>query len=339
MMARLESWWEYIRWTRTQLEPAREWHARIKFDLAHHITYVSWRVASPLWKLGIPLIWGPIGGGEVFPPSMRSVLSPAANRFETVRQIANVFGKASPAIRMCTRKSAHIFAGNVETRDLLVDLGSQDDQVSILPGTFFNAEHASRFQPGEKSREGEPVRIFCGGNLEGRKGVALALRALGIARKMGLNYHYTIGGTGPEAAYLQKLSVELGIEDRVDFTNGFSGLAYSAKLAETDIYLLPSLRESAGLTLMEAMLSGCIPVVADCGGPATIVNVECGFKVKPISPDHMIGEIAKILLQLANDPDRRKKMGDAARHRITEYYSADAWLEKVEEIYRKALLE
>lgn len=51
---------------------------------------------------------------------------------------------------------------------------------------------------------------------------------------------------------------------------------YWKELAASHVFLLPSLGESSGLTMMEAMLAGCAPFVADCGGPAHIVTEACG---------------------------------------------------------------
>jgi glycosyltransferase involved in cell wall biosynthesis len=51
-------------------------------------------------------------------------------------------------------------------------------------------------------------------------------------------------------------------------------LVSALELRAAHIYLLPSLRDSAGITLAEAMLAGCVPVVADCAGPGEIVTEE-----------------------------------------------------------------
>src|SRR4051812_25533322 len=53
MLARIQSWARYMEFSRTILPLARELHEKIGFDLSHHVTYSTWRVASPLWQLGI----------------------------------------------------------------------------------------------------------------------------------------------------------------------------------------------------------------------------------------------------------------------------------------------
>jgi glycosyltransferase involved in cell wall biosynthesis len=107
------------------------------------------------------------------------------------------------------------------------------------------------------------------------------------------------------------------------------------KLASAHIYLLPSLRESAGITLMEAMLAGCVPIVADCGGPADIVASGTGFKVPVTTPAKMAEDIADVICGLHQKQDALKRMGAAARERIKTAYGEDTYLAQVEEVYQR----
>ena len=67
LIARIQSWRRYQQFQEDVLPLARAWHREVAFDIAQHVTYTSWRVPSPLWQLGIPFVWGPISGTEVFP--------------------------------------------------------------------------------------------------------------------------------------------------------------------------------------------------------------------------------------------------------------------------------
>ena len=67
MKARLQSWTECRDFSRDIPALARTLHRSVRFDLVHHVTIATWRIPSPLWNLGIPLVWGPVGGNERFP--------------------------------------------------------------------------------------------------------------------------------------------------------------------------------------------------------------------------------------------------------------------------------
>lgn len=338
MIARIESWQQNYAWHKKLLEPARRLHEEIHFDLIHHVTYATWRVASPLWQVGIPFIWGPLGGGEQFPWPAVSVLSPVAFVFEMVRSVSNFVSRLDPAVRKCTQNAAVCVAGNRETFDLLSRVRGTEQGISKLCVSFFQMEKIedfSRLLP-TKTSEGT-LRMFAGGNLEGRKGVAIALQALAQVKNKGVGFSYRLGGSGPELKHLQALSGQLGISEDVIFGEVLKGDDYQNELLKTHIYLLPSLRDNAPRTLMEAMLAGCVPIVADCGGPAEIVTDECGFRIPISTPRQMAEDIARIILRLNAERGLLESLGKAAHQRIATEYCEDKYLEKTNAIYLQAL--
>jgi len=338
MIARINSWTDNYTWQRNLLEPARRLHEEIHFDLIHHVTIATWRVASPLWRLGIPLIWGPVGGGEVFPWRAAGVLSPTALLFEVARSVSNFVSQRDPAIRECARNVAVCVAGNQETYDALSRIRGTTQGISKLCVSFFQKEKIEDFRGmlPKKTTDGA-LRMFAGGNLEGRKGVAIALHALENVKKSSVPFSYRLGGGGPELEHLQRLSRQLEIGEEVVFGESLRGNAYREELLKSHIYLLPSLRDNAPRTLMEAMLAGCVPIVADCGGPAEIVTDECGFRVPVSTPTKMSEEITKILLRLNQDRSLLESLGQAAHRRIAEHYSDESYLKTINGIYSEAL--
>src|SRR5271154_4909052 len=130
--ARLQGWQEYADYSRAVLPVARELHRTEKFDLVHHVSAMTWRVASPLWRLGIPFVFGPIGGNEQFPLRLFPILSPSATAFELLRMSSNVVSRFSPSVRNSIHRAAHVFASNAETEQLVKILRDSDQGVSRL---------------------------------------------------------------------------------------------------------------------------------------------------------------------------------------------------------------
>ncbi|HSS96581.1 MAG TPA: glycosyltransferase, partial [Terriglobales bacterium] len=60
-------WWQWI-----ALSATSRLHEEQAFDLVHHVTYGSVHVPSQLWRLGIPVVFGPVGGGQTAPSKMLS---------------------------------------------------------------------------------------------------------------------------------------------------------------------------------------------------------------------------------------------------------------------------
>jgi glycosyltransferase involved in cell wall biosynthesis len=334
LLAHLQGWREYVDFSKSILSVAADLHREIRFELAHHLTLASWRVPCPLWKLGIPLIFGPVGGNEVFPLRFLPILSPSAAVFELARKLSNLRSRLSPGVRLCVRRAAHVFAANAETEALLVRLRGTRTGVSRLLHYFHTSapKHGAESVP-EKAVDG-PLRLFAGGSLDGRKGVALALEALARAKNQGVKFRYRYGGKGPEFDRIQHLVARLGLQNEVVLGESLAGDEYPAELRAAHIYLLPSLRDSAGITLAEAMLAACVPIVADCGGPGQIVTEECGYKAHVSTPGAVIEEISQVIVNLNQNRSVLRKKGLAAAQRITTSFSAENYRVIVNSAYQ-----
>lgn len=340
MLARMQSWGRYMAFSRSILQVARELHVRTGFDLSHHVTYSTWRVGSPLWRLGIPFIWGPISGTEVFPlKNFASMLSPSAKAFEAARVLGGIYSSLHPEVRAAARNAFHIFAAHREAVPHLAKIRGTLDGISVLSYYTFTPEKVTSFArpPATlSSPESVPLKILAGGNLEGRKGVAVALEGLALAKKAGARFTYRVTGRGPELEHLQHLSKKLGIDQEVILGQGFPREDYVKELQKTDLYLLPSLREGGGLTMMEAMLAGCVPIVANAGGPGTAVADDCGFRIPIESPVQMARDIAAAVVRMDQDRTFLAQMSMAAPRRIAEQYSHDRFIAAIRAVYDKA---
>lgn len=338
MVARFQSWLDYRKWCRGARVVAKRLVSESKFDLGHHVTYATWRMGSPLAGLGIPWVFGPIGGGEVFPNAFLGILSPQARIFELIRALSGWLGRHSPRIRSEIMDASRVLASNGDTARMLVETGVPDELIQVLSQSFLNDSKMRLFSPGAKPPVQNGLRIFAGGNLEGRKGVSVVLHALAKLRDRGIPFRFVYGGQGPEYLALCKMAERFRFDgDSVRLGIILSSEDYRKELQESHIYLLPSLRESAGLTLAEAMLSGCVPVVARCGGPAMLVSEDCGFALAPTNPEDLAQGIAEVLEQLWRSPDLLSKLSFAAAERIQMRASEEAYLRGTNEAYERAL--
>jgi glycosyltransferase involved in cell wall biosynthesis len=337
LVARLQSWIIFSKWQRSMFSFCLTLHARQGFDIVHHVTYATWRVPSPLWKLPIPFIWGPIGGASTTPIAFYQVLGQSSRSFETLRSASNLLTRFSPAFKASVRNAAVVLAAESETASFLSKQRGKDDVRTVCPAFFSQQQIDYLSCHMRTSNMVGPLRVFGGGNLEGRKGVALALYALAKLKKNGIETIYTLGGSGPERSHLEQLAAKLGISDSVEFTEGFTGDAYRDQLAATDVYLLPSLRETAGITMMEAMLAGCYAVVLSGTGAGEIVERTAGAALSAADPEEAI---AKIFEQLVWCHFHRREMLEVAllgSEKIRSLYSKEAYQKAIFEAYAEAI--
>lgn len=338
LVARLQSWARYLTWTQQSLEISRTLTAQQSFDIAHHVTYSSWRVPSPLWQLDTPFVWGPVGGAAEYPIRLLGKLAPRSALFELMRGVSNRHSSHSRALRNCARMSTAVVASNKETFETLAAVRRSADGMHMLFPTFFSDKQISMFRcdPADKP-PADPVRLFAGGNIIGSKGLIFALEALAILAKQGIKWRLVVGGYGPEIPFLKKRARTLGVDEWVDFDMGFSGEQYANKLKESHIFILPSFRENAGITMLEAMLAGCVPVIIDASAQAGVVDDNCGFKIAVGKADAISADLANAVGLLAREPQRRLQMGRAASAFVARSFREDSYLANINRIYHEAV--
>jgi len=333
LIAHIQSWLNYRDFNGRVLVAAQEWHAEEIFDLCHQVTIAGWRMPSPLWKLPIPLVWGPIGGAGYIPPAFRGMLSPSARMFEWARDLNSWWAARSKAFQDCIRETSMVFAANEETEIFLKPYRGLRPLVR-LPIVSISAEKAAAFRrPDGKEITSGPLKLFAGGNMEGRKGVSLALRALAKAGARGLDYRYTIAGGGPEIPSLRKLAYELGIASHVDFHPGFNGPDYIAALQDHHVYFLPSFRESTPVTLLEAYLAGCYPVVADTSAQGEIVRLAGGTAVPLTDIDGLVNDLADALIECDANRARLRDENNKSITILMDYFHADRYDQQIAAAY------
>ena len=91
---------------------------------------------------------------------------------------------------------------------------------------------------------------------------------------------FTIVGDGPARSGLQRLAAELGVNDAVRWVPWVPHAELHEHYYQHDVLLFPSLRDSGGMVVLEALAHGLPVVCTDLGGPGVIVNERCGRVVQ-----------------------------------------------------------
>jgi len=335
LIARIQSWKRYLNWTQQSLEIARGLSLQQQFDIVHHVTYSSWRIPSPLWQLEFPFVWGPVGGTAEYPTALLGKLALRSALFEVVRGISNRHALHSKSLRNCVRKSDAVIASNKETFDKLLAIRGRKEGLHIVFPTFFTDRQVELLRFDSADKPYGPLKLFAGGNIIGSKGLVFALEALQVASRQGIEWRLIIGGYGPEIPFLMKKAQALGIADHIDFHMGFEGEEYRKQLKDSHIFILPSFRENAPGTILEAMLAGCVPVVVDASAQGDMVSSDLGFKVPVGSASEITDGLAEAIIQIARNPDLRIAMGQKASDFVARTYREETYITGIEAIYEE----
>ena len=179
-----------------------------------------------------------------------------------------------------------------------------------------------------------PLQIVFVGRLLPVKGVGMLLEAL---KALDFPARLTVVGEGSERANLETLTAELGLNEQVRFTGNLPLEQIGAIMREAHVFCLPSVRESGGAVLLEAM-AVCRPVIAiDFGGPAEIVDDGVGVKLPPTGWADVVQGLIKQLRQVRQQPELWQAKGLEGRRRVELYYSWDAKVATAVSFYHELL--
>jgi glycosyltransferase involved in cell wall biosynthesis len=165
-------------------------------------------------------------------------------------------------------------------------------------------------------RQGRSAAILCVGNWIARKGILALLEAMARLPADAATLHL-VGKTNVEPAYAARVHARLANDDLRDrvVVHGPVDLARVAALyAAADLFALPSTREPFGTVYGEAMALG-LPVVGVAAGNLPHLASD-GVEGCIVPPDD-VPALAAALLALCRDPERRRRMGEAARRRAS----------------------
>jgi glycosyltransferase involved in cell wall biosynthesis len=300
------------------------------FDLVHRVTPLSPTtpslVAARCKRLGVPFVWGPINGGVPWPSAHRHVLRQEGEWLSYLRS----GHKLLPGYRATRRSAAAILAGSV---DAWHQLRGYHDRCVYVPE---NGIDPARFRARADQAGGGPLRLAFVGRLVPYKGCDLVLDAAADLLRQGAATLDVIGD-GPQLPQLRQKVADLGVGDRVRLDGWVAHTEVAERLARSQVFTFPSIREFGGAVVLEAMATGLVPIVVDYAGPAEHVTPETGYRIEVGPPAEIAARLRMVLESLAADPALRAAMAERARLRAETHYTWSAKAEQILQVYRWVL--
>ena len=238
----------------------------------------------------------------------------------------------APLLSLLLRRCSAIIVGSTVYAETSAVLNARRRLCRVIPlgiraGDF---EHPNAARVAElRRRHGERI-VLSVGRLIYYKGFQNLVRAMADVRATAL-----IAGDGPLGGALAAQAKRLGIADRVVLLGRANDADLKACYHACDVFALPSVErsEAFGIVQLEAMACGK-PVVntwIDSAVPHVSLDGVTGLTVAPGDP----AALAAALNALLDDPARRATMGEAARKRVREEFSAELMARRTLELYRE----
>jgi glycosyltransferase involved in cell wall biosynthesis len=238
--------------------------------------------------------------------------------------------------RFIYRRARRVIAVSSSIRGRLIGRdGVPPEKISVIPNAVIPAPDTSLDASGTLPDEwyGEPL-IGTVARLQPEKGVANFLKAAARASVSCPSARFLVVGDGPLREELLRLADRLGLRERVRFLGHRADAR--ALIGLLDVIVVPSLTEGTPLIVLEAMAAG-VPLVASAvGGIPDQVRHDGEGLVIPPNDTAALGDA---LLELLQDPDRARSLGEAGRRRADSEFAHAAMVRKIETVYHAALGE
>lgn len=320
-------WWQ----CRVRAEVARLLAAR-PFDLIHHLTWGTLRFPCFLGGLGVPLVMGPLGGGESAPMRFSSDLPLRSRVFDTLRSISLMWIRLDPLATWGPRRAALVLC---RTRESLQRLPQAvQAKAAVVPDIGSPAVDLSqRRSASALSDDGvpHPVRLLFAGRLLGWKGVALAVGAVGRLVAQGRDVQLDIAGDGPLRPFLDRKIDALGLRQRVRLLGSIPRPDLLTLYAQADLFVFPSLHDAGGTVVLEALSRGLPVVCLDLGGPPNFIDARSGVVVATAgrSREELVQALADAIAQALDQPGRLALLSRGA----AEHARQQTWENRVRRAY------
>ena len=300
-----------------------------RFELVHMPTPVTLAAPSRLHRSGLPVIRGPLNCGLQSPPGFPEQLkdeSPWLIRLrELPRLLDGLFGS--------TRKARLILAATAATRDSVPRRYRHK-----LEAMLENGIDPERFPPREWPAAPtlqRPLNLLFVGRMIRLKGVDMLLRALARLDPKQHPCKLMLVGDGPTRSDFERLAQDLGIADRVSFTGSLDQPGVAEAMAECHLFCLPSVRESGGAVLLEAMATARPVLAINHGGPAELVDDMVGQAISPANPSQVVTDLAQAMVAAFDDPESWRLRGLAGRRRVEQQFSWERKIDQAEQAYQR----
>ncbi len=261
----------HLLWQILAYRHARRQLADWQVDLVHHVTFGGIRHPTLMGRLPIPMVMGPLGGGERAPLALRRGFRWRGWLTDALRDLHTWLIRFDPITRQACADALVIYVKTAQSGRALPARHQDKIDVRLEIGTREVRELAR-----PERRPGQPLKLLFTGRFLYWKGMHLGLEGFGRLLDRGIEARLTMLGRGPDEAAWRRLAAELEIDHAIDWLPWVEHSQMGELYRRHHALLYPSLHDSSGNVVLESLAHGLPVVCLDIGGPAKMVDASCG---------------------------------------------------------------
>jgi glycosyltransferase involved in cell wall biosynthesis len=168
------------------------------------------------------------------------------------------------------------------------------------------------------------------------KGITMLLEAIQRFRQSQV-VDLMLVGDGPLASDLGREVEQRGLSDCVSFAGERPPAEVASLIAQAHVFCLPSVRESGGAVLLEAMACARPVVAVAYGGPAEIVDDAVGRAIPPDGREAVVNGLVTVFEELTKCPGEWAARGRVGLERALSRFTWDAKITEALALYQELL--
>lgn len=235
---------------------------------------------------------------------------------------------------MCKYTQAVITVSHALKEELVRSWGISADKIHVVHNgiPFYKEPNADTacFAIGLRRRLNigeDAILVGTAARLIPSKGIDYFLDAIPKVLRHIKNIHFVVIGSGPYEQELKKKAERLHVQGNITFLGYVNNVM--DYINAVDIFVLPSLSEGFGISVLEAMAAGKAVIASNVGGIPEIVNHDDnGYLVPPGDAS----ELALAIAYLAANPQVRGDYGRRGCRDVRERFSVDKMVDRTADI-------
>ncbi|WP_165940234.1 glycosyltransferase family 4 protein [Dyadobacter psychrotolerans] len=297
----------YIIWQYTAYRTCKHLSKKIIFDVAHHVTWGSTQMGSFIYKLGIPFIFGPAGGGQVAPEAFKKYFLNHWDAEVKREKVSKWLLKYNPACKKMLKEAQVVLSSNPDTMRMVQKAGAKNVVLSFdatVPNWFIPASHIRR------NTERGKLKLLWVGRFMPRKGLLLVIEVMKALKDFPGITLSVVGDGEMKSAFLDKVE-DYQLNDTVFWMGKVPYEDVIGYYKSHDAFIFTSLRDSGPAQLVEAMAYSLPIITINLHGQAILVSDQRGTKCDCETPEIAIDSLRNAVLELSEDPEllQQKSIG------------------------------
>ena len=308
----------YYLWQLSAYHVIKRNYGKDFFQFIHHVTFCSIKYPIFLSFLKANFIFGPIGGGEISPIKFYKGFDLLDKFKEAVRLTYVKCMFFFPFVFLTFLNSKIIYVANKETKNSIPNFFSKKiklmTQIGLANDKVINNNNKKNF------------RILFVGRFIQIKGIDIIID---ILKNLPSSFDYSMTFVGAGKYKSKIINFKNHNKSKVNLIDHVDNSKMLSFMSKFDLLLFPSLRDSGGFVVIEAIKAGIKVLCLNLGGPGLLLSRDNGIKIDANSGDRLT-----IIKKFVNEILRLNALKDKKKLKSNKISNSLLWKNKVNILYK-----